>query len=295
MMKFGLWSKLNCATRRLLAVGVCATLALPAAAAQQLGAAPVAPLPTALPAPAATVASHRAVYDVSLVRASQRDGVRGARGTMTYTITDRCDGYTIETQMHLDMGMATGADSELEQRYAAWEAKDNRSATFRMLVRENGKLKDSYHGSATLDAKGKGTATYNGEQDVTYDLPEGTLLSTNHLIAVLDAAVKGDKIVNRPVMDGSFDDGPYRINAVIGPQRNAAVAAKQSGDLAAGPAWPVAMAYFPDDDDRDTPDYELLMSVGANGVAHHLVQDFGGFTLAFELVNAEPVAGPSCQ
>ena len=68
-----------------------------------------------------------------------------------------------------------------------------------------------------------------------------------------------------------------------------------TGDLAAGPAWPVAMAYFPDDDDRDTPDYELLMSVGANGVAHHLVQDFGGFTLAFELVNAEPVAGPSCQ
>jgi len=44
----------------------------------------------------------------------------------------------------------------------------------------------------------------------------------------------------------------------------------------------------------DAPQYELSMSLYPNGVARHMVQDFGGFTLAFELVHVEPVTGPSC-
>jgi hypothetical protein len=287
----GSTSKRKSATRpQLWIVGAAAMLLATAARAQPIGAVPIAP-----PAPPAiALASHRAVYDVSLVRASQRDGVRGARGTMTYALTDRCDGYTIESQMHLDMGLANGADSELDQRYAAWEAKDNRSATFRMLVRENGHVKDSYHGTVTLDGAGAGRAVYSGDQDVTYDLPAGTLLSTAHLAALLQAAARGETFVNRPVIDGSFDDGPYRVGGVIGPSKRARVPAGGAADLAAGPAWPLALAYFQLDSDQDTPDYELVMNVGANGVARHLVQDFGGFTLAFELLSAEPLAGPPC-
>ncbi len=253
-----------------------------------------APSVSAVTAPTVTLASHRAVYNVSLVRASQRDGVRYTRGTMTYTLTDRCDGYTVESAMHLDMGMANGDDSELDQRYAAWEAKNNRSATFRMLTRENGAVKDSYHGEVTLDAKGAGKASYHGEQDVSFDLPEGTLLSTNHLVAVLDAAEKGEHFVNRPVIDGSFDDGPYRISAVVGPSRRDPVAVAQSGDLTRGSAWPLAMAYYQLESDEDAPAYELMMSVGPNGIARHLVQDFGGFTLAFDLAKVEPVAASPC-
>ena len=274
---------------------VCLLLRIAPALAQPMAGAAVVPQPSAS-APTIALVSHKAVYDVSLVRATQRDGVRGARGTMTYALTDRCEGYTIESQMHLDMGLSNGSDSELEQRYASWEAKDNRSASFRMLVRENGKLKDSYHGTATLDAKGAGTATYIGDQEVSYDLPEGTMLSTNHLAAMLTAAATGEKIFNRPVMDGSFDDGPYRVGGVVGPERRAP---EQAGGvsgtgLTAGPTWSLALAYFSLDTNEDTPEYEMVMKVGANGIARHLVQDFGGFTLAFDLVSVEPVAGPPC-
>ena len=266
------------------------TVAVPGAFAQP------APAPSASPgaAPTVTLASHRATYDVSLVRASQRDGVRGARGTMTYTLTDRCEGYTVESAMHLDMGLASGDESELEQRFAAWEAKNNRSATFRMFTRENGAVKDSYHGEVELDANGAGTATYRGEHVVTYDLPEGTLLSTNHLVAVIEAAEKGEHFVNRAVIDGSFDDGPYRITAAIGLTRRAPVTAGQTGDLTSGSTWLLALAYYPLESDQDAPDYELMMAIGTNGVARHLVQDFGGFTLAFELAKVEIIAGPPC-
>jgi hypothetical protein len=251
----------------------------------------IASVPAVAADPAALV-SHRAEYAVSLLKASQRDGVRGVSGTLSYVFTDRCDGYTIESSMRLAMSLANGADNEIEQRYAAWEAKDNRAASFRMLVRENGKVSDSYHGTATLDETGAGTATYIGDQEVTYTLPAGTLLSSNHLQAVLEAAAKGEHIVNRAVMDGSFDDGPYRVGGVIGPSDRKTLAG--GPPLTQGPLWPISLAYFPLESDQDTPEYEMLLRIGPNGVARSLMQDFGGFTLSFELSKAEPVTGPSC-
>jgi hypothetical protein len=244
-------------------------------------------------APTLALASHRATYTVSLVRASQRDGVRTASGSTTYTLTDRCDGYTIESGLHLELGMSDGSDSVIEQKYAAWEAKDNRSASFRMLTHENGELKDSYHGTVTLDAAGAGTVTYAGEQPTTYTLPAGTLLTTSHLIALLKGSERGDRILNRSVFDGSFDDGPYRITAVIGPAVRGI--RPVSDTLEMGTPVTLALAYFSLQTPADEPEYELTMTVYPNGVARHMVQDFGGFTLAFDLTQAEPITAVSCQ
>jgi hypothetical protein len=197
--------------------------------------------------------------------------------------------------MHLDMGMSNGSDSIIDQRYAAWEAKNNRSASFRMLTHENGHLKDSYHGSVTLDANGAGKATYvTADETKTYDLPAGTLLSTGHLIDLLASAATGKTLVNREVIDGSFDDGPYRIAAVVGAPAVAAATVADTGGLQTGAIAPIALAYFAAESSDDTPAYELTMNLYPNGVARRMVQDFGEFTLAFELNHVEPVAGPPC-
>ena len=115
------------------------------------------------------------------------------------------------------------------------------------------------------------------------------------MVAVIEAAEKGEHFVNRAVIDGSFDDGPYRITAAIGPLRRAPVTAGQTGDLTSGSTWPLALAYYPLESDQDAPDYELMMAIGTNGVARHLVQDFGGFTLAFELAKVELIPAPPCE
>jgi hypothetical protein len=249
---------------------------------------------TAQPEPTVSLASHRAVYAISLARATQQDGVRSASGKTTYLLTDRCTGYTIETDMHLDLGRSTGDDSSMDQQYAAWESKDNRSSTFRMMSHENGTLRDSYHGSATLDEKGAGSITYidGSKEPTTVDLPAGTLLSTAHTAALLKAAAHGEKLFNRSVVDGTLDDGPYRVAAVIGPEPHGPLQAATKNPLEEGAARPFAMAYFAGSGDE--PRYELTMDLFPNGVAKHMVQDFGGFTLAFDLVSVEPVNAPSC-
>lgn len=253
------------------------------AAALLTGAAEAAPVPAR--------ASHRAIYDLALTKAMQSDGVRSAKGTMVYSITDRCDGYTIESNLQMELAFASGIDNQIDQRFASWESKDGRSASFRMQVLENGTLSKSYLGHVSLGADGAGTVTYETDAIRTIKLPKGTLLSTGHTLALIGAAAGGEKFFSRPVIDGSFEEGPFTISAAIAAPRGGQT---KTGDLASGAAWPVGLAYFPFGTDHEAPDYELSLSILPNGVARAMSQDFGKFTLGFDLVRAEPLPTPPC-
>ena len=227
----------------------------------------------------------------SVLPVASPDGVRAAKGTMIYSITDRCDGYTVESNLQMELAFASGIDNQIDQRYAAWEAKDGRSASFRMQVLENGTLSKSYRGNVALDADGSGAVTYETDSIQTFKLPKGTLLSTGHTLALLKAAAAGEKFLVRPVIDGSFEEGPFTVSAVIAPARGGAA---KGGVLASGPAWPVGLAYFAFGTDAEAPSYELSMGILSNGVSRALSQDFGKFTLGFDLVRAEPITAPPC-
>ncbi|MBY0509901.1 MAG: cell envelope integrity EipB family protein [Rhodospirillaceae bacterium] len=242
----------------------------------------------------ATLISHRAVYDLSLSKVSQSDGVRAASGTMTYTLTDRCDGYTIETNLSMDLAFANGADNQVEQRYAAWEAKDGRSSTFRFQVIENGNLAKSYHGDIQFKDDGTGTATYESDETTKFELPRGTLLSTAHTLELLKSAGAQERFVSKLVIDGSFDEGPFWVTAAIAPAHQSPVSPAKAGALDEGRYWPIGMAYFPMASSGELPEYEITQNLFNTGITHSMAQDFGGFTLAFKPVRVEPVSVAAC-
>jgi len=258
-------------------------------------AAPIQLKPQAVDA-SGSLTSHRAVYNLTLTKVSQSDGVRAASGTMTYTLTDRCDGYTIETNMLMSLAFANGADNDIDQRYAAWESKDGKFSTFRMQVLENGALGKSYRGNIRFNDDGTGTATYQADEETKFELVPGTLLSTAHSLALLKSAVAGDRFLSKLVIDGSFDDGPFRVTAAIAPAHEGAVPAAKSGpgELSQGSYWPVGLAYFPVSSSKEVPDYEVAMNMLPSGVTQSMAQDFGGFTLGFKLVRIEPITKPPC-
>ncbi len=247
--------------------------------------------------------SHRATYVMALTKASQSDGVRAASGTMTYTLTDRCDGYTIETNLSLKLAFANGNENHIEQRYAAWEAKNGKSSTFRFQVQENGQLAKSYHGNIAFKDDGSGTATYetgdapDGESDVqTFELQPGALLSTAHTLTLLKSAAAREKFVSKMVIDGSFDQGPFWVTAAIAaPHEDGVSPVKDDKNtLAEGRYWPVGMAYFPASSDREVPEYEISQNLLSTGITRSMFQDFGGFTLGFTPVKLEPINAPPC-
>ncbi len=262
-------------------LGFISTLSLPAVAASS---------------PSPVLESHRATYTLSLARLAKGDGVRAAKGGLIYALTDQCDGYTIESTLTLETAFASGSDEHLEQRFAAWEAKNGRRATFQMQNFEEGKLTKVYRGSVSLDESLAGTATYESDSVATFQLPPGTLLSTAHTLALLKSAAAGEKFLSRVVIDGSFESGPFRATAAIGPLREVP---QKSGvsipQLARGPLWPMEVAYFPLEEGKDLPDYEVNMQMVGNGVTRSMTQDFGSFAIGFELTNVESLPAQPCN
>ena len=235
---------------------------------------------------------HRAVYDVSLTKMSETEGVRGARGTMVFVITDRCDGYTLETTLNIDMAFASGVTNAIDQRYASWEAKDGRTSTFRLEVIENGRLTRSHRGRIDLGEDRSGRAVIESEGNTSFDLPPGTLLATTHMSSVLEEARAGRRYFSVPVIDGSFEEGPFRITAFIGasqPETDESLEKNNLHEIGKGPHWPVSMAYFPLDSIEGLPKYEADIDLMAGGITRAMTQDFGDFGLGYELVYVEPM------
>lgn len=238
------------------------------------------------------LASHSATYALSLTRAAQMDGVRAASGKMTYTLIDRCDGYTIESEVNANLGFSNGLSNQIIKRYASWESKDGRKATFRMQTYDNGELKDSYSGSVDLYDDGSGRAVYEGDETKSYDLVAGTMLSVQQLRELLQAAQQSQSLVRQSVMDGAFEEGPYLVTGFIAPQRNLSQAgpdeslritvSKDAGVLK-NTYWPISLAYFPLNRTVEVPDYETNLQLLPNGVIRAMTQDYGGYTLAMDL------------
>ena len=248
------------------------------------------------PTVGAALESHRATYKLSLARLAKGDGVRAAKGGLTYSLTDQCEGYTIESTLTLETAFASGIDEHIEQRFAAWEAKDGRHATFQMQNFEDGKLTKMYRGTVRLDESLAGTATFESDSTSTFQLPPGTLLSTAHTLALLKSAAAGEQFVSRVVIDGSFESGPFRATAAIGPARDAPPKKGISiPQIAIGASWPMEVAYFPLDVEKDLPDYEIDMQMLGNGVTRSMTQDFGNFAIGFELSNVEPLPAQACN
>jgi|GEM_PF-3411984 len=245
----------------------------------------------ALPA----LASYAATYDISLVKATQLEGLRAASGKMNYALIDRCDGFTIETDVSIDLAFSNGLSNNVRKRYAGWEAKDGRRSTFRMQVTENGEPEDAYTGSVELGADGSGRAVYTGAETTAFDLPRGTILSSMQLRELIDAGRRAAPFVAQSVMDGAFEDGPYRTTGFIAPARTTAPVTEESPDNAAklldGPYWPVTLAYFPIGGQAEVPDYELNFQLLSNGVIRSMTQDYGAYVLLMRLASISPREG----
>jgi hypothetical protein len=243
----------------------------------------------------ASLTPHKATYELSLLRAAPGDGVRGARGKMVYTLADRCDGYTIESNVSMNLSYAGGNDQKVDQRYASWEAKNGRFSSFTMQTLENDEPAKTYRGTITLDPDGAGTATYEADKTTNFKLAPGTMLSTAHTLALLENAAAGKKFFSREVIDGSFDQGPFLITALIPTSREGRAAQDKDNlsGMVGGRFWPMSLAYFSTSSKSAVPEYELGMELLPSGISRSMTQDFGTFVIGFKLVEIEPLK-PEC-
>ncbi len=266
---------------RLLQLGPAAALALAAVAGA--------------PAPAAEIMPHRALYTMSLGRASSDSGVTGASGTMAYQWGETCDGWPVEQRYRLKMGYAESSDVNIASNFVTWEAKDGLTYRFNQKETRNGADQDEIKGVAKLEGVDKGgTVEFEQPAGKSFELPPGALFPSTHTIMLIDKAKAGENFLSKQVFDGATVENAVLVSAVIGPKVEPDPDAAKKSPLLNRPGWRVRLAFFPADPKAEKPDYELGMLLLDNGVSREMVIDYGDFAIRTKLDDIEPLSKPHC-
>lgn len=248
---------------------------------------------------AADLASHRAIYKMTLATAKSGSGVTAASGAMSYKFGDSCDGWIVENKTALTFAYSDGAPVSTTWDFVTWESKDGLHYRFRVRSTRDGVVNEEIDGTADLEGKGKGgVAKFTLPEAKTLKLPKGTLFPTEHTVRMIELAQQGEHMAERTLFDGTGTDNTFAVSAVIGKQALAAKSKQEpaaiSHALLATSSWPMQMAFFPDGSDDAEPDYEVGVRYYQNGVADDVLQSFGNFSLKGTLEKLEPLPKPDC-
>jgi len=233
---------------------------------------------------------HRAVYDLTLDKATDRSGITGLSGRMVYEFNgSACEGYTVKFRMVAQIN--TEDTSRLtDQQTTTFE--DAQGKTFSFVTKSFVDLArdKEVKGMATRDAHGLKIAL---EKPQTNTIELGaTQFPTQHLEELIEKAEKGETFYQTNIFDGSEDaDKVMATTVVVG---KAAESSKDDPELpvlarlSRDRVWPVDIAYFDEskkDGGEEVPEYRISFKLHENGITRDLVMDYGDFSMAGRLVN----------
>jgi outer membrane protein OmpA-like peptidoglycan-associated protein len=105
----------------------------------------------ALPASAADIQPHRALYILSLGDSKTSSGVLGADGAMLYQWGETCGGWTVEQRFRLRLEYADQDATEISSNLVTWESKDGSRYRFNETRMRNGELDQQIKGEAHIN------------------------------------------------------------------------------------------------------------------------------------------------
>lgn len=250
------------------------------------------------------LAPHRAVYDMTLDRTRAGAGVAGIKGRMVFDFSgSSCDGYTLNMRLVTRVTDPSGRATVTDLRSSTWEQGAGRDFQFSSTQYLNQKLNETTRGKAARAARGEGIEIeLDAPSEGRIEMAGEILFPTQHSLAILRAALKGRKVVQANVYDGSQKGRKlYATTTFIGktksPGSNDKLDAVENGEaLDKLPSWPVAISYFDTGNPAEvTPSYELTFRLYANGVSRNLRIDYGDFSVLGSLRSLEVFKPPQCR
>jgi len=233
---------------------------------------------------------HRAVYDLSLDKASDRSGITGISGRMVYEFNGSpCDGYTVKFRFVTQID--TRDNSKLtDQQTTTYEDAGGKTFSFVTKSFVDQALDKEVKGTATRQAKGVKVAIEKPEKS-TVELAS-TQFPTQHLVELIGKAEKGETFYETNLFDGSENADKIMTTTVVVGKRTAADKADPElpalAKLGKDKYWPVDIAYFDEADKtsgEEVPQYRISFKLHENGITRDLVMDYGDFSMTGKLVN----------
>ncbi len=245
---------------------------------------------------AVDLASHLALYSMTLHSAKSGSGVNSVRGEMAVDWMRTCSGWTFEHRSLIDVGFSQGDPVRLSTNATSWESLDGLEYRFSIRNLKNGKLADKVAGVARLGALGaEGSVSFSAPKRRTLVLPAGTMFPVRHSVELIGLVGRAPKMMTRIVFDGMSFDGAFELSAVLGrPATRKANGGKGLEALAGRRYWPVQFAFFPVKSRSPLPENEVGMRVYDNGVSDALLIGFGEFTVRATLSKLQILKPPAC-
>ncbi|MEN9894193.1 MAG: hypothetical protein RIR97_45 [Pseudomonadota bacterium] len=245
------------------------------------------------------LASHRAVYDISLKSASERSGIKNLTGRMVYEfVRDGCSSYTMNFRYVTRLETGDGAKLTDQQSVTTEDLSAKRFDFDTKSLTDNN-LDKEVKGIAIRNDKGLIVApdTIDGKSIKL----ESALFPTEHMIEVIKHAKKGEKFFESRIFDGSEDaDKSILANTIIGPltepdPESSGPDVEKADNLGKKPFWPVSIAYFDGMPGKDElPSYTMTFKLYDNGITRNLEMNYGEFILTGNLYSLEVLPESEC-
>jgi hypothetical protein len=277
-----------------------------------LGALAIIPFPALSAAPAAApipvsslvLASHKALYSVTLTSTRAGADYLDVSGKMILEFTDTCDAWTTNQKSTLRTVSGEGTEEVSNSDFAAWESKSGDDYKFSVHQTQNGDVSEFRGRARRSGPNGAGTADYTKPERKTYQLPPHFLFQTAQQVKLIEYAQKGGRFFSGEMFDGSEGGGAAHFNAIVlKPSSGAGTAVKSP--LLDSPPHRVRIAFYPaagtgDQDGQasidtgEQPEYEMTMTVHDNGVVSDYDYDYEDFSVHGSLMAIQAVRGPHC-
>ena len=254
---------------------------------------------------AVPLASHRAVYDLSLNETAAGSGIGDVAGRMVLEfVGTECDGYTLNMRIVTRFLLRNGNENIADTRTTSWESGDGREFRFSTQQYVNNTITEDSRGNAERGEGGEpGKAVLEKPERKEVLLPAETVFPVEHTRRIIDKALAGELMDHSLVYDGSEDQRPMFTVTFVGEKRPAgSVELPESiGDiegLAKLPAWPVTVSYFGSEAERSgeqTPEHELSFLLFENGIASDVTLSYSDFSLEGELRQLAIIPQPPCD
>ena len=253
-------------------------------------------------ADAATVVPHRAIYDLSLLRANESASLRSATGKLAFEIDgSSCDGYTVNFRMATKYRQDDGSVSVIDSLSTTYENGAATELRHQSKQSVNGTVRDSDRIRLTRPtADTEGAVELKSKPEESFTVPAGAALPMQHQMKLMALGGAGGGRDSSIVFDGSDGAKAFRAISFVGRQKPAGSIARDAENPAARPlmgnvAWPMTVSYFALDGNAETPEYQVSFDMYDNGVVTGLVLDYGDFALSGTLADLKMFDTQGCN
>lgn len=250
------------------------------------------------PATAATLAPHRAYYDLDVKRLGAGSGITNVKGKLAYEISgSACEGYAVNYRIAYRIVYSDGGPQVVDNQLASYESGDGLQLDVTLKQFLDSRLNTESRIKVTKDAEtlpGKGLITTTDTKD--FETAASTLFPARFQNKLIDAAAKGASRDDTMVFEGTDEEKSLRAISFIGAKRPVAgLPDKNAAELSSVAAWPVSISYYAEKaNDDDAPVYQTSFLLLDNGISTDITLDFGNYALSGKLTKLELLKPATC-